>query len=136
MIRTLEQRVRYDDSQCLRRLEFDGEIIPRGLVRSEQARTISTDSTMNSMSGSTPLNVPFAITPTAGVGRLRKFEGRVRSAISRPHRAPRRDVSGLEIRRHAFRLQRLGVSVPSTKTRIRHNVPNRGHDTADHAGEG
>ena len=32
MIRTLEQRVRYDDSQCLRRLEFDGEIIPRGLV--------------------------------------------------------------------------------------------------------
>src|SRR5437762_4177791 len=73
MIRTLEQRVRYDDSQCLRRLEFDGEIIPRGLVRSEQARTISTDSTMNSMSGSTPLNVPFAITPTAGVGRSRPF---------------------------------------------------------------
>jgi len=25
MIRTLEQRVRYDDSQCLRRLKFDGE---------------------------------------------------------------------------------------------------------------
>ena len=43
--------------------------------RSEQARTISTDSIMNSMSGSTPLNVPFAITPTAGVGRLRKFGG-------------------------------------------------------------
>src|ERR1022692_1995134 len=47
-----------------------------------------------------------------------------------------RDVSGLKIRRHPFRLQRFGVGVPCAKTRISHDVPNRAHAGVDNAGEG
>ena len=47
-----------------------------------------------------------------------------------------RDVSGLEIRRNAFRLQRFGVGVPCTKTRVPHDVSNRAHNSTDHSGEG
>ena len=64
---------------ALRRLEFDGEIIPRGLVTVGTGANDQYGFNYEFRSGSTPLNVSFAITPTAGVGRQRKFGDRHKS---------------------------------------------------------
>jgi hypothetical protein len=49
--------------------------------------------------------------------------------------APQGAVLGPEIRCHTLRLQRFGVGVSCTKSRIPHDVPSRAHDCADHAGK-
>src|SRR5256885_15962321 len=88
MIRTLEQRVRYGDSRRFRRLEFDGEIIPRGLVTLETGAN-------DQYRFNDEFNVPHRLS------RLRQPR-RIRSRHQAPRRTPIAiDPSLLEARNHA-----------------------------------
>ena len=79
--------------------------------------------------GGVPRQVRFDNAKTVVVERDAYGEGSTTVSTAR-------DVSGLEIRRNAFRLQRFGVGVPCTKTRVPHDVSNRAHNSTDHSGEG